>query len=268
MEILQSSSICQKTKKPHIAIIGASYGGLTLANILHINKIPYTIFESKHPPFTYITGGSKFNVPSLGFVLNTLQLKMNMKEEGLNSESAPSREDVITALWERVKDNVVCGNKVTKLEKRIDSGIFHIHYSEITDAYSKNDFCSTTSGPFDCVIGADGVLSKCRSMALSGTYLVGDARWVNDRWYDLGFRRINQGADLAMLDAVELGKCIGRLLETTDECQLLLKEDARKKFCANEIWADKTRRKVICLTIFFAVIARLVYSWSRFLFLY
>ena len=40
---------------------------------------------------------------------------------------------------------------------RNDSGIFHVHYTEIIDAYSKNDFYLTTSGPFHCVIGADGV---------------------------------------------------------------------------------------------------------------
>ena len=40
---------------------------------------------------------------------------------------------------------------------RNDSGIFYVHYTEIIDAYSKNDFYSTASGPFDYVIGADGV---------------------------------------------------------------------------------------------------------------
>ena len=52
---------------------------------------------------------------------------------------------------------------------------------------------------------------------------------MNDRWYDLGFRRINQGADLAMLAAIELRKSIGSLLETKDNCELLLKEDARER---------------------------------------
>jgi 2-polyprenyl-6-methoxyphenol hydroxylase-like FAD-dependent oxidoreductase len=272
MEIVDDSSPSatisphrHKINKPHIAIVGAGYGGLTLANILHINDIPYTIFESKHPPFTYITGGSEFNVPSLHLVLSALQLE---KKLSINNGSPLSREGIITILWERVKDNIVCGQQVTNLEKRNDSESFYIHHAAITNAYSKNGLHSTMSGQYDCVVGADGVLSKCRTTALTGTYLVGDARWVNDRWYDFGFRRINQGADLAMLDAVELGKDIASLVETRDEFQMLLKEGIKKKFCANEIWIDKTRRKVICLSIFFAVVARVLYSWSRSFFPY
>ena len=95
-------------------------------------------------------------------------------------------------------------------------------------------------------------------MALSRTHLVGDAWWVSARWYDLGFRRINQGTDsTAMLDTVKLGKSIGILLEIKDDLQLVPKGDARKESRANKIWAGETRRTVICLQIFVEVIARL-----------
>ena len=40
---------------------------------------------------------------------------------------------------------------------RSDYGIFHIHYTKIIDACFKNDLHSSTSGPYNCVIGADGV---------------------------------------------------------------------------------------------------------------
>tara|TARA_B110000908_G_C10160084_1_gene405561 strand:+ start:426 stop:848 length:423 start_codon:yes stop_codon:yes gene_type:complete len=60
----------------NVAIIGASYAGLTLANILHLNSTPYTIFDSKSLPFTYITGGTKFNVPSYNFITEKLGLRL------------------------------------------------------------------------------------------------------------------------------------------------------------------------------------------------
>ena len=46
-------------------------------------------------------------------------------------------------------------------------------------------------------------------------------------------RRNNQAADLAMLDAVELGTEISSLLVARDGVQVLLKGDTRKKNCAN-----------------------------------
>ena len=85
---------------------------------------------------------------------------------------------------------------------------------------------------------------------------------MNDRWYEFGFRRNNQGApDLVMVDAVELGTEIFSLLVARDGVQVLLKGDTRKKFCANEIWVEKTRRIVTRLTIFFAIVGRLLSLW-------
>ena len=74
-------------------------------------------------------------------------------------------------------------------------------------------------------------------------------------------RRNNQAADLAMLDTVELGTEIFSLLVARDGVQVLLKGDTRKKFCANEIWVEKTRRIVTRLTMFFAIVARLLSLW-------
>jgi len=268
MEKLQSSSTSTHVaRNPNpIAIIGASYAGLTLANILHLNEIPYTIFESKYPPFTYITGGSEFNVPSIKCVLATLdlQLQVRLEKKGQTIEDSQypyTREDVIGLLWERVKNHVVCGTKVTKIKQNQDSGTFYIHYSKITNEYSKRvDGISThVSGPYDCIIGADGVLSICRTSALSRNYLVGDARWVNDRWYDLGLRRIDQGADLAMLDGIELGMEIVNSLKS-QECQVLLLEGkVRKKFGAKEIWAEKRKKNFASLAILSSIVARLLF---------
>jgi 2-polyprenyl-6-methoxyphenol hydroxylase-like FAD-dependent oxidoreductase len=269
METLQSSSTSTHVTKhpnPKIAIIGASYAGLALANILHMNEIPYTIFESKYPPFTYITGGSEFNVPSMNFVLATLDLQLQLLKKGQTIEDASqhtyTREDIIGLMWERVKDHVVCGTKVTNIKQQDeDAGTFYMHYSKITNEYSKgaDGIRTHVSGPYDCIIGADGVLSICRTLALPRNYLVGDARWVNDRWYDLGFMRINQGADLAMLDGIEFGMEIVNSLKSQD-CQLLLLEgQVRKKFGANEIWAEKRKRKLASLAIFSAFVERLLF---------
>lgn len=74
-------------------------------------------------------------------------------------------------------------------------------------------------------------------------------------------RRNNQAADLAMLDAVELGTEISSLLVARDGVQVLLKGDTRKKNCANEIWVEKTKGIVTRLTMFFAIVARLLSLW-------
>ena len=267
MEKLQSSSTCTHvTKDPNpIAIIGASYAGLALANILHMNEIPYTIFESKYPPFTYITGGSEFNVPSMKFVLATLDLQLQLQKKGQTIEDSQynyTREDVIDLLWERVKDHIVCGTKITNIKQQNeDAGTFYMHYSKITNEYSKraDGIRTHVSGPYDCIIGADGVLSICRTSALPRNYLVGDARWVNDRWYDLGFLRINQGADLAMLDGIELGMEIVNSLKSQQYQLLLLEGHVRKKFGAHEIWAEKRKRKLASFAIFSAFVARLLF---------
>jgi hypothetical protein len=263
----------------HIAIIGASYAGLTLANVLHLHSIPYTIFDSKTLPFTYITGGTGFNVPSYGFIKEKLDLKSSSTEQATgyrnaegnasddeHDESVYTREEVISSLLGRVKMNFISSQNILRIEKRSEEE-FYLHskrnsaglyyQSKTKDAREESD-SSTTYGPYHCVVGADGVLSKCRTSAMLGTYLIGDARWANDRFYDLGLRRIKQGSDLALMDGLALGEemVVGLVKgKNTPEAQVLLKmsENAKRKYCARKIFYRKTNRQLVILSLLLAM---------------
>lgn len=205
-----------------IGIIGASYAGLALANVLHRHSIPFTILDSKALPFTHVVGGAKFEVPSYRFTAKKLGLKVpaQYKSDG------PTRKDVIDALLERVNANLITSQRIVRIEQK--SGLFYLHSRQQRDD-PKNEPATRIIGPFLSVIGADGVLSKVRVCALQGTFLVGDARWASDRWYDLGLRRIDRGADIALRDGLELGDAMVRKELSRARSRV------KSKFCACEI---------------------------------
>jgi hypothetical protein len=96
------------------------------------------------------------------------------------------------------------------------------------------------------VVGADGVFSIIRSYAYKGTYLIGDARWVQDvSWYDLGTTRIAHGANMAMMDGLELGKI---LVDNFLQCKSddgdtnMITTLMTHKFCARKIYEQRLIR--------------------------
>ena len=246
-----------------VAIIGASYAGLSLANTLKqkLSSISFTIFDSKTLPFTYVTGGDAFNVPSYSSLAKNLSLKTSQL-----SDSGLTRQDVIESLLERVtQQHVIVGTKIERIEKR--NNLFYLHtiqkLQSLDDRSSTEERISSNGyniyGPYQYVIGADGVRSKCRTCALNGIFLIGDARWVNDRWYDLGIRRIRQGADIAIQDGVELGEMFLRAMKAKTEhteidCSLKSFPVAvRAKFCARQIQNARMTRILSVLMVFFAI---------------
>jgi len=241
-----------------IAIIGGSFSGLTLANVLHLHSIPYTIFDSKSFPFTHVMGGAKFNIPSYELVAKKLELDHTPPPLPLkysinnNGDDGPTRKDVIDALLKRVEPNLITSQRIVRIEQK-SSGLFYLHSQQQTYKPNKHrdGWSSDTRiiGPFQFVVGADGVLSKVRISALQNTFLIGDARWVNDRWYDLGLRRIDRGADMALLDGLELGcAMVGKEDDQLSSSQTLI---MRSKFCARQIaWRRSMRILAIAATIF------------------
>jgi len=225
-----------KTTLP-VAIIGASYAGLTLANVLHQHSIPYTLFDSKQS-FTYVTGD--LNLPSWNTIKKKLELETNYGDDW------PSRQEVIESLLNRVKSNVQCSQRIVQIEKRM--GCFYLHSKQIQ---SNEQHKTTIHGPYYSVVGADGVLSSVRAYALKDTYLIGDARWCKDRWYDFGLRRVKQGANLAMLDALEFGQ---ELVTMRSSCTHDMSVEATKKFCAWEISRRRIKKRRICLFALLAII--------------
>mmetsp|Transcript_12635 Transcript_12635/g.21406 ORF Transcript_12635/g.21406 Transcript_12635/m.21406 type:complete len:297 (+) Transcript_12635:7-897(+) len=245
-----------------IAIIGASYAGLTLANTLQQNSssITFTIFDSKTLPFTYVAGGDAFNVPSYSSLATRLALKTSRQANiGL------TRKDVIESLIKRVTQHFIVGKRIEKIEERNNS--FYLHTRQKLHSSDGASSAATASsnnnhkvyGPYQCVVGADGVRSKCRTSALNGTFLIGDARWVNDRWYDLGLRRIKRGADIAILDGLELGGLLLRAEETDNkDCHYSSQSfplALRMKFCARQIQIARMTRILSTSIVFIAMVA-------------
>ena len=239
-----------------IAIIGASYAGLTLANTLNqkSSSISFTIFDSKTLPFTYVTGGDAFNVPSY----SSLATKLSLKTSQQLPDNELTRQDVIESLLERVTQHVIVGTRIERIKER--NGLFYLHTRQ--NLQSLNDASSTERiyGPYQFLIGADGVRSKCRTCAFNGIFLIGDARWVNDRWYDLGLRRIRRGADIAIQDGVELGEMFLTAMKTkTEDCKEIdcLLESfpvaVRAKYCARQIQIARMTRIISALMVFVAI---------------
>eukprot|EP00977_Amphora_coffeiformis_P013988 scaffold3822_cov181-Amphora_coffeaeformis.AAC.3 len=96
-------------------------------------------------------------------------------------------------------------------------------------------------GPYDWVIAADGALSKFRhpnvmssllwwfaktssvgccscSCPQQRVLLLGDAQWVHGRWWDLGTRRLNRGADVALRQAYELATAYLKSTKSANRC--------------------------------------------------
>ncbi len=249
-----------------IAIIGSSYAGLTFANILQRHSIPFILFDSKSPPYTYVSGGSKFNIPSYEFIAKELDIEFPYQH---NDDDRPTREDVIESLLVRVRTNLVNSRRVVKIERRGgDGGNFYLHtilstHAVVTKQKSQHHQYEPTMlyGPYQSVVGADGVYSTVQASAFPGTYIIGDARWVSERWYDLGLQRINRGADMALIDGYELGQATV-IMRSNGGCMRGRRNGADYdfnatiafKFSAYEIFRRRIKRRLSVLVVFIAII--------------
>ena len=269
------------TTLPIIAIIGASYAGLTLANILHMHKIPYVIFDSKSLPFTYVMGGgATFNVPSYKkLIVKKLELDTTNTSNHCNSEKEGwlTRQDVIESLLQRVQSKLITCTRIVHIEQHTSSEGFYLHSSSSKQRQSQQQqhHSCEIHGPYKYIIGADGVLSQVRSKAFHSTYLIGDARWAQDRYYDLGYQRIKMGANIALLDGLELGQMlVYDMMEKRGSSTTTKEKDdgqgqqesvthdvnvAALKFCAWEISRRRTKRRR-CIFFFIVVVTIMIYN--------
>jgi hypothetical protein len=197
------------------------------------------------------------NVPSLFTVLKQLSISIDTKDACSDMDRVMiSRQQLKKTLYENLRPGTVrCRQRVTGIEKRGD-GLIDCIMEQANDDETQD----TKLGPFHVVVAADGVRSLFRTCRLKNVALVGDARWAQDRWWDFGYGRIHTGANVAMVDGLELGK--------------LLLQDARK-FCnvqSNDISpnstlghfsAEEKRREILMkrslvLAIFIAFLSRIL----------
>ncbi|KAL7544477.1 hypothetical protein ACHAWF_007860 [Thalassiosira exigua] len=227
-----------------VAIVGAGYAGLALANSLHLRSVPYVIYDARSLPFVHVTGGAKFDVPSFDHIAKKLELNAPEKYES----GGPCRKDVIDSLLERVKSNLVSSQRIVGIEHR--SGLFYLQ--SWRNGRNLKDEPAKPLGPFRSVVGADGIFSVVRERALPNTFLIGDARWAGDRWYDLGLRRIDRGANIALIDGLELGQ----VMVTMDQSSWI-----GGKFCAYDISRRRSMRTFFSLAAIACLVALIKSQW-------
>jgi hypothetical protein len=119
-------------------------------------------------------------------------------------------------------------------------------------------------GPFHVIVGADGVRSQFRRRhrhrEIGGKVaLIGDARWVQDRWWDLGFARVTRGADMALQDGIDLAQL---LLRQTQELQGSALDLGRFSAAAKQ--GDIAMRRIVTFLVVVLCIAiqRMLFSTS------
>jgi len=239
-----------------VAIVGCGYAGLALACALRQmsphGAVDATIFEAAGAPTRDGDGEvvGDIRVPSAGSEFRSVGMGRQWDEAlrvGRCTKEAEARGDLPRrALLSALRDGAASsGNnaastrvlyKRTVIGIRSDSNDWHgrlecvvvpRHMRAAGVCGPRKTFESSleTYGPFDVVVGADGVLSVLRKMCCTLTFfertgvddvdwrrvaLIGDALWVQDRWWDFGVRRIRRGADEAIKDGVELGLMLSR----------------------------------------------------------
>eukprot|EP00562_Extubocellulus_spinifer_P004506 CAMPEP_0178516094 /NCGR_PEP_ID=MMETSP0696-20121128/24921_1 /TAXON_ID=265572 /ORGANISM="Extubocellulus spinifer, Strain CCMP396" /LENGTH=403 /DNA_ID=CAMNT_0020146329 /DNA_START=107 /DNA_END=1314 /DNA_ORIENTATION=+ len=224
-----------------VAIVGAGFSGLSLAIALRNAEIVPTLFESRSGKSSCVVGD--LFLPNGRESLQYLGMSdawENLSKQTQRLNYVP-QEDLQRNMREAVSDCIRYGERVIDVELDQTSGNLYCIVGTDCDA-------CTHVGPFDIVVGADGVLSSFRKgqagQASGGRIaIIGDARWVQDR-FDLGTRRIRRGADIAIRDGIELA-------------QILSKRASLGRFCAkkkrHEILA---RRGNIAIVIFALVLGR------------
>jgi hypothetical protein len=216
--------------KLKIAIVGAGFSGLALANyILHHSNnnklladgvgdnVDVVVLESKEKPIAII---GAFRLP--------LSMHKVLLQLGVSIPPAPptggqiliSRQELLALL--RQKASIQYSSHVkevrevvptTRTEETTRTTMRKQYYISIWKENTK----TSELGPFDIVVAANGLsLSEKEKWKQHCTAVIGDSRWFQHLWYDLfGLTRIQKGGAIAMTDGIELGKRLvfGRPLE-------------------------------------------------------
>jgi 2-polyprenyl-6-methoxyphenol hydroxylase-like FAD-dependent oxidoreductase len=201
-------------KERRVAIIGASFAGLTLANYLSKNSstVGYQLFESKSEPIPII---GTIQLPHAKQVLQALGIAMDSSSTSTSTStdgsSRFSREDFLNRLRNQISITDSC--RIVQIVRRKkmmggdcdaeDNDYYYYVHSDKGQEY----------GPFHVVVAADGLFGQDfdddddDNRMISA--VIGDARWYQDVWFwDFGRKRIQQGADIAICDGIELGRML------------------------------------------------------------
>jgi hypothetical protein len=174
-----------------IAIVGAGFAGLTLANYLSDSKCE--VLEAKDEPIPIV------GTIRLHSAVRVLQ-EWGLFRPGLttpNDSSVVHRQSFLQTL--RVHAKIVYGFRIKRIDQQDHGKRFLI------------DTRDRRRGPFDCIVMANGLSFDAVStqLILDCDAVLGDARWQYDTWFwDFGRTRVERGGDIALEDARELAHAI------------------------------------------------------------
>jgi 2-polyprenyl-6-methoxyphenol hydroxylase-like FAD-dependent oxidoreductase len=210
-----------------ILIIGAGYGGLGLANRLlpssHVSSSSSTshwkvdVVDQLSPPRVGSLCG-RICLPQARSLLTGLGIQTDTGAMSPQGEDSPYLDEdaLLQVLRRNVKvDYLHCVTNISVAvgdRRRLYATVWKRRPGERLAVPAENDIDSTVVvqwGPYDWIVAADGVRSRWRRQLrrrpCRRLLWIGDARWVPDRPWDFGRRRLRQGGQLALRDAVELG---------------------------------------------------------------
>ena len=197
-----------------IAIIGSSYAGLAFANFIQTRStISIRIFEALDVPRIGVLVGDVY-IPSGEEAFAQLGLKWRWPK---NVHLVPE-EELLASLRGKLLEKICNEIRVLDLELTQD-GI----YLNVRSRQCNKNYC-LREGPFDLVVAANGVRSTFRNCNIASVAVIGDSRWVQNRWWDFGTRRLQQGADIAIRDALKLGAIVLNHIKSVDCENLVLGE--------------------------------------------
>ena len=255
-----------KTKTFNVAIIGAGFAGLTLANYLkrHSPFVQFQLFDSKAEPIPIV---GSIRLPNAKRVLKELkitQIKEGEEEQQQINHNCSndyiSREDFLNLLRRGVFIQYACRIvRVTKQRQPSEDSSRHLDndkYKYYVSTDQGQDY-----GPFDLVVAADGIFGQTSLNHLGA--VIGDARWYQDVWFwDFGRRRIREGGDIAITDGIELGRLLIAAAKeaTTTPLQLFINydSDSIQKFLVHRQRQHERRwfilKRVLLIPILLAIL--------------
>ena len=179
-----------------VAIIGAGFSGLALARALHEAGVSACVYEQDES-LDQVWVGGELRVPSAKRVLTALGLATEWKALRATSTQPgclplQGLRDVLASSLQHGR--LQCGRHVVSLTTTC-AGELRVGFED------------GTATAADLAVVASGMAAPFVSRdALRHTAAVGDARWAQRRWWDLGARRIREGADMALVEGLELGE--------------------------------------------------------------